>query len=382
MKKIKFYLMALIVAMVAFTSCGDGNTPNGGDNPNQKEEVNVDLKMTSAIYYTNYEAGAYEHYVLFFEDKGNAENTYYAELVSFGNEKQGPTVGKYTIKEDLTEITGDLLISFSKTIVEEGEEVSFEAETATFEIKSAGEIVISATYTDGTSEKLTWKDMMPQVIDFPGQGEDTEVKDYEWTATSATVELNPTSLGEYTLTLLDEAGKKGAIITGFAGRSWMEQYDEATGTSSLSAFPASQYHGMKFMDFYNMVNVEGQIANVVFYTDYADYMNQEGYYCTVIFDGVTADGSNFEKMWWQSNAAMVYAKENGKDVITYQAMSYHGSYFSIVFEGELKQEIVTGEAQAAPKKLAPRAQTQWGTMLINKKALVENPEVKIKRFPR
>ena len=382
MKKIKFYLMALIVAMVAFTSCGDGNTPNGGDNPNQKEEVNVDLKMTSAIYYTNYQAGAYEHYVLFFEDKGNAENTYYAELVSFGNEKQGPTVGKYTIKEDLTEITGDLLIAFSKTIVEEGEEVSFEAETATFEIKSAGEIVISATYTDGTSEKLTWKDMMPQVIDYPGRGEDAEVKDYEWTATAATVEINPISYGQYTLTLLDEAGKKGAIIAGFAGRSWMEQYDEATGTSSLSAFPASQYYGMKFMDFYNMVNVEGKIADVVFFTDNADYTSQEGYYCSIIFDGITADGSNFEKMWWQSNAALVYAKENGKDVITYQAMSYHGSYFSIVFEGELKQEIVTGEAQAAPKKLAPRAQTQWGTMLINKKALVENPEVKIKRFPR
>ena len=120
MKKIKFYLMALIVAMVALTSCDETNKPDpNGDDPNKKEEVNVDLKMTNAIYYTNYEAGAYEHYVLFFEDKGNAENTYYAELVSFGNDKKGPQQGKYTIEEDLTEITGDLLISFSKTIVEE-----------------------------------------------------------------------------------------------------------------------------------------------------------------------------------------------------------------------------------------------------------------------
>lgn len=114
MKKMKFYLMALVaVAMMAVSCEPKEPKPGGGNDDPTATEVTV--KVDNLIYYQGYEGGNFEQYVIFFTDEAT-QNEYYAELVSFGNEKQGPTNGKYTLDADATTLTGDLMLAFQKTV--------------------------------------------------------------------------------------------------------------------------------------------------------------------------------------------------------------------------------------------------------------------------
>lgn len=370
MKKMKFYLMALLAVVVAFTSCGEKPGPEPED-PDKKPTTTteVELNVKTAIYYTNYSSGSFEHYVIFFEDAKNTNNQYYAEVVSFGNDKQGPTQGKYTLQSEVETVTGDILLGFSKTIIEGTDTIDLDALTATMEVKSS-QIIINATYGDGSEEKLVYNAEMPAFIDFPGQGEPTEANEFAWTANLAMVEIDPTNLGMFSLMLVDTVKMQGVQISGFAAASWAQLYDEATGGSTLNEFPASYYVGMPFMDFYNAIN-QGSAYNAIFTTTYADIMSYNGKYATIIFDGI--ENGDFKNMYWSVASALIYEGTKDEAQITFQAESYHGSGFTITFNGKLEEEIAT--ATVAPKRLGAKSQ-DWGTSLFAKPVFGKKPIVK------
>lgn len=370
MKKMKFYLMALLVAMVAFVSCEP--EPEPPVNPPTPQDTTVELKMVELGFLKSYDGGNYEQYYMLFEDVANANKQYYAELVSYGNEKKGPQNGKYTLKETES-VVGDLMLVFERTIIEGVDTLELEAEKIEFQV-TTGEILINANYPDGTTEKLTWKGEYPAVQDIPGLGEPQEVVECDWTINAANIQFDPSS-GMFYVILLDTVNFRGAQIAGWAFASYAQSFDEATGTSSLTSLPAATYQSMSFMDFYNAASYQGYAYDAIFSGNYLDVM--QGALYTIIFDGIERDKEgdvDFKTTYWMEYGAMAYIKGEETSTIEFEALSYHGSSFHMMFEGEVEEELMTEEA--APKKLAPKAQQNWGTLLLGRKALNAKPMVR------
>jgi hypothetical protein len=78
MKKMKFYLMALVAVAMMAVSC-DGKEPGPGPDPDKGGVKEVTVKVDNLIYYQGYDGGNFEQYVIFFTDEAT-KNEYYVEL--------------------------------------------------------------------------------------------------------------------------------------------------------------------------------------------------------------------------------------------------------------------------------------------------------------
>ncbi|MBO5961361.1 MAG: hypothetical protein J6P99_05935 [Paludibacteraceae bacterium] len=377
MKKMKFYLMALVaVAMMAVSCEPKEPKPGGGNDDPTATEVTV--KVDNLIYYQGYEGGNFEQYVIFFTDEAT-QNEYYAELVSFGNEKQGPTNGKYNLDADATTLTGDLMLAFQKTV--KADELDLEAQKAELEVKS-NKIIVEVTYIDNSKETITFEGALPQALDFPGQNEPTEVNDFEWTANAAAIDIDTFFLGQFTLVLMDTVKNQGAMIGGFAGATWGTILNEG-GSMEDFVFQPGNYLGMTIMDM-NKYLEQNQLVNMVITTNYTDYIQYgEDGYITMIFDGLTPEG-DFEKVYWSTQSLLTYSGTADNATIKFEAESYHGSYFQINYTGKCPQTLYdSSKAQAAPRKLAPRAKQDLGVSLFAKKGFRDiKPEFKLANLAR
>lgn len=376
MKKMKFYLMALVAVAMMAVSCDEPKP--GPENPDRGGVKEVTVKVDNLIYYQGYDGGNFEQYVVFFTDEAT-KNEYYAEIVSFGNDKQGPTQGKYTLDSGAETLVGDLMLGFQKTIV--ADELDLDAEEATMDVKN-NEIVIEATYIDGTKEKIIFKGAMPQALDFPGQNEPTEVKDFEWTANAAALDIDTAFLGQFTLVLMDSVKKQGALIGGFAGATWATILNEG-GSMEDFVFQPGNYVGMSVMDM-NKYLEQNQLVNIVVTTNYTDYIQfGEDGYITMIFDGLTPEG-DFENVYWSTISGLQYSGTAENATIKFEAESYHGSYFQINYTGKCPQTLYDAtKRQAAPRKLAPRSKQNLGVSLFAKKGFNEiKPEFKLAKLAR
>ena len=372
----KFYLMALVAVAMMAVSCDEPKP--GPENPYQGGVKEVTVKVDNLIYYQSYNEGNFEQYVIFFTDEAT-KNEYYAEIISFGNDKQGPTQGKYTLDSEAVTLVGDLMLGFQKTIV--ADELDLDAEEATMDVKN-NEIVIEATYIDGTKEKITVQGAMPQALDFPGQNEPTEVKDFEWTANAAALDIDTAMFGQFTLVMMDTVKNQGVMVAGFAAATWATILNEGLPMESF-VFQPGNYIGMSLMDFQGYLD-QNQAVNMILTTNYTDYIQfGEDGWTTMIFDGMTQDG-NFENVYWSTQSILQYAGTAENAEVMFEAESYHGSYFKINFKGKMPQRLYdASKAQAAPRKLAPRSKQNLGVSLFAKKGFNEiKPEFKLAKLAR
>ena len=369
----KFYLMTLVAVAMMAVSCGGDPKPPTPPTPQVNE---VELTNAEVVYFQNYNDGDFEHYMVMFEDKANANISYYAELVSYGNDKKAPTPGKYNLNTEPEAVAGDILLVLEKTIIEgTTDTTALEADSVVMEIKD-NEVVINAKYPEGTREKLVYKNALPTAFDFPGNGEPTEVQDFNWTLNRAAIEMQD---GMFYLIMLDTVKIQGVQIAGYALASYATAMEN---NQTLDALPTGTYGSMSFMDFYSYA-MSGYAYDAVFSGNYTDVINGSLY--SLAFEGLvpTADGGvDFDKTYWLSDLTVVYDKDGENATINVEATSYYGSTFVINYQGPVEETVSNSPASVAPLQLAPKAEQYWGNSLIVKQPRHKKPVVKLAKFIR
>ena len=369
MKKMKFYLMTLVAVAMMAVSC-ERPVPPVPPTPQVNE---VELTNAYVVYFQDYNNGDFEHYVLMFEDKANEKTSYYAEVISYVNDKKAPTPGKYNLNAAPEAIAGDILLVLEKTIIVGTDTTALEADSVVMEIKE-NEVVINAKYPEGTVEKLVYNNALPAALDFPGSGEPTEVQDFNWTANAAIIQVDTALLGQFTLLLADTITNQGAQIVGFAGYTWGTMANEGLSFENFE-FATGTYPGLSMNDFLINYYNQGNLINFVITTNYSDYANWGDEMSTLIV--------NNEDMYWTSTAALLFEGDLENAKLTFEAESYYGSFFRITYEGELTQFLYASQTMAqAPRKLAPKAEQYWGNSLIVKQPRYKKPVVKLAKFIR